>query len=418
MLHISKQYGLYLLILLMSCWSGMAKIQAQEITATLDMGGAQVSTATQSPSPTLNPTYTPIAPPSPTLTSSPINTPTQTISATMVEISPTITSSPTSTVESVLSTPMPTQTPYIIQQIITQAVIVQTAPPIIITQAVPHQQSIAPTKAVTPKPSDIYGWTRFESIALVQVRGRWNLRQNQKASAGAYHKSVDSGATLRLPFEGEGIRLGFLSAEQGGSFQIKLDNELLGVFNTHSNEDPNPYRTQEYFFTPGYHVLDVVATIASDSSQSLSIDYVDVFKGPPMPPTATPSIESTQQEAVLLEYQLVSAPATALPSTTPLPDTKILLEVIIGYDLNTNGQIEPAEGVRGLSIRVVDAQDNRLLASGFTDSSGFARIQTMTSADVVALVPLLGESMQIRRNTAQSTWTIRLNPANVPGLIP
>ena len=85
---------------------------------------------------------------------------------------------------------------------------------------------------------------------------------------------------------------------------------------------------------------------------------------------------------------------------------------------NANGQIEPNEGVRGLSLRVVDARTNDLLASAFTDPSGFTQIQALADGDVIVIIPLLGETLRVRRSSPTTTWTLRIDPANVPGLIP
>jgi len=254
----------------------------------------------------------------------------------------------------------------------------------------------------------------------VQVIGDWALHRDHAASAGGYLETVSPAGTLRFPFEGEGVRIGFVAHQQGGSFEARLDDKLIAVFNTHIDEETAiTLATRAVFFAPGYHVLDIKALVPDDHSQSVRIDYVEIFHGPPQPEiVATPAEPDTDVRVDLHDVQLISAPPTQIPSPTPLPDTPFTIDVVVGYDLNANGQIEPNEGVRGLSLRVVDARTNDLLASAFTDSSGFIQIQALADGDVIVIIPLLGETLRVRRGSPTATWTLRLNAANVPGLIP
>jgi len=68
----------------------------------------------------------------------------------------------------------------------------------------------------------------------------------------------------------------------------------------------------------------------------------------------------------------------------------------------------------------MDVSNNTTLATSLTDDSGFLRISVVTSNDVVILIPMLGESFYVRNRGSNltDTWTLMLDPATIPGLIP
>jgi hypothetical protein len=399
-------------------WIGLGVVLAQDGTATpeaVDSSTATgISTETWAASPTFTPVWTDV-PPSATSSQTPTATATPPDSVTPAVIPVTLS-----------ATPAPT--PFIPTAVImTQLVpVVLTSPPLVVTQLVANPPvpslpiQVHATVERTPHPSDIFGWSRSESIALVQVSGSWYLRQSAQASRGAFHESLHNGAILRLPFEGDGIRIGFIGHHQGGAFRVLLDGAEIAVVDTFNpDETALTLQTMPHFTAAGYHVLDIVAMLPADRSRSIAIDYVDVFNGPPLPATEIPIAATAQPTRIVLEnVVLVSAPILPTVSPTPVTESPLALDVIVGYDLNANTQIEPNEGVQGLSVRVVDARDNTLLASVFTDSAGFARIQTVVSGDVVILIPLLGETLHLRQGSRQSSWVLRLDAVNVPGLIP
>lgn len=272
---------------------------AQEVTEDTPLETA-ISTPTvfqtHSPTPTTTAPFVSIS--STTPTEHPSLTPTALPTSTAITPSPFV---PVST-----SVPIPTQTPIIIQQIITQIPVIPTSLPVV-EEILSQPPTIIPNIPVTTYPSDIFGWTRIESVGLIQVVGSWQLFHNNNASAHAYHQTRTSGGLLRLPFEGEGIRVGFRTQAHGGSFLLKLDDEVLGVFETQSDE-PTSHYTREFFIPDGYHVLDIVAMLPTDVSQVIAIDYVDVFNGPPIPITSETSIPATPDSILLTDVQLISVP--------------------------------------------------------------------------------------------------------------
>lgn len=271
----------------------------------------------------------------------------------------------------------------------------------------------------TPAPSQRYGWRRVESIALVQMSGTWLLRNAENASAGAYHRTLTPNATLRLPFNAEGVRIGFRQRPEGGALRVDLDGQSLGVIHTHIDETfASTARSQAYFFAPGYHILDLIALIPDDHSEAVAIDYIEIFTGPPTP--AATATMSPEPRIELQNVRLISAPPTVAPTLTPLPPMRITVAVVVGIDRNANDQLEPTEGVHDLSIRAVSAADNALLASAMTDRAGSARLQVEHDGEIVLLIPLLGEALSVRArgSSVQESWTVLLEAANVPGLIP
>jgi uncharacterized repeat protein (TIGR01451 family) len=343
----------------------------------------------------------------------------------------TLTNTPLSTPTPIVltATPGPSQTPYTL--IVTQPVFLTELPQsdgsqtdnVNIGSGIDLGIDILPDGVA---PSDIYGWTRYESIDLIPVTGRWVLRSMQNASDGAYHESRDSGAILRFPFEGEGFRIGYRSEVHGGSFQMMLDGAFLTVYETDMqaiDPDLNPARqtfvTQAHWVTPGYHVIDIVCLSDGQGAQGCNIDYIEIFVGPPIP--IAPTIVAVPTQAIVVEHvELIAAPPTLAPTAIPTSDSVMAVDVFVTVDLNTNQQVEPNEGVVGMSIQAVDVSNNTTLATSLTDESGFVRIRVATGNDVVLLIPMLGESFYVHNRGQDLTeiWTLMLDPANVPGLIP
>jgi hypothetical protein len=250
------------------------------------------------------------------------------------------------------------------------------------------------------------------------------------ASDGAYHESRDAGALLRYPFEGDGFRIGYRSEVNGASFQVSLDGEFLGIVGSNFLEiDPelDPVRqtfiTQAYWVAPGYHLVDIGCLADGQGSQGCNIDYIEVFIGPPIPEAAQPTqvvVPEGETAVVVNDIELVSAPPTLAPTVTPAPDSVITVDVIVSVDMNTNDQVDANEGIEGITVRAVDVSDNTLLSTSVTDGSGFVRMTVVTGHDVILLIPVLGESFYVRNRgqAIEETWSLLLDPANVPGLIP
>jgi len=74
---------------------------------------------------------------------------------------------------------------------------------------------------------------------------------------------------------------------------------------------------------------------------------------------------------------------------TSLPIVPQTIDILVGYDRNDNGEVDPNEGVEGLSVRVVDVTSNRELSHGFTDSSGTLRFTLAAGSSFRVVIPFL-----------------------------
>jgi hypothetical protein len=108
------------------------------------------------------------------------------------------------------------------------------------------------------------------------------------------------------------------------------------------------------------------------------------------------------------------------PTGTPVPPRVINAQVVIAYDENGNRTVDPAEGVAGISVRVVEVNTNRVIASGFTDERGYVSFEVVTDTPAQVVVPYFGRTWQLQRggSSAAPAFTLLLTPGNQPGLIP
>jgi hypothetical protein len=69
---------------------------------------------------------------------------------------------------------------------------------------------------------------------------------------------------------------------------------------------------------------------------------------------------------------------------------------------------------------VVEVGTNRVITQAFTDGSGFAQLQVITSAQARVVVPYFGKVWQLpnSRRGGTARFTLLLTPGNQPGLIP
>ena len=184
--------------------------------------------------------------------------------------------------------------------------------------------------------------------------------------------------------------------------------------------------TGVYFVGRGSHLLEIHATgRKNDLSEGyvVGLDAVQVFHGDAntliIPPQAMTNSPTPQvQDAVRIE--LVGAPSTVQPTWTPVPPRVITAAVVIAYDENGNRTVDPAEGVAGISVRVVETNTNRVIASGYTDARGYVEFHLVTDATARIVVPYFGETWELQRANTNNApaYTLLLTPGNQPGLIP
>ena len=359
-------------------------------------------TPTETTSPSLTPTHTPthtntaIVPP----TETPVPTLLPTLSERVIEI--------TVVMPGVFIPPEPTNIP--------NGTTLLAAPP----------QPVEPLPDATDSAPPLIGWYSFESdYPTVQYSPPWTPRLSQFASRGQYHRTETVSSTASFRFEGEGLRVRYVAAQNMGMFEIAVDGVVIDTIDAYADELVF-LTTPVYFVGAGSHLLEVRAIGRKHSASEgyvVGLDAIQVFRGdasmliiPPPALTLTPT--ESPQPAIRIE--LVGAPPTVQPTGTPIPPRIIPVEVVIAYDENGNRTVDPAEGVAEISVRVVEMNTNRVIASGFTDARGYVTFEVVTDAPAQIVVPYFGRAWTLQRgsNTTAPAYTLLLTPGNQPGLIP
>lgn len=353
-----------------------------------------IPTRTSTPTQTFTPTTTatPTSSPSPTSTAT-LATRVLSLSAIMpgVYISPTL-------------TPLPAGT------------ILLSAPP----------DPIEPLPDATLLPPPYPGWYSFESDnPNVHYSQPWEPRLVREASRGQYHRSDVIHSTIVFAFEGEGLRVRYVAARNMGVFELVVDGDVIDTIDAYASELSFP-GTKVYFVGRGTHQLAIRNTGRKNNAGEgnvVALDAIQVFRGssntlifPPQQSTET----ATPVPIPVKNIELISAPPTIRPPTTPITPRATLITFVAGYDENRNRSIDPAEGVEGIPVRIVTVGTNRVIAQGFTDSNGFAQIEVLIDADVRVVVPYFGRVWNLprTRNTELPPFTLLLTPGNQPSLIP
>jgi hypothetical protein len=368
----------------------------------------------------------------PTLMVLPSLTPTDTPAPTIpVSLTPTFTATATS---APTDTPLPTPMPTLSARVLEIAVVmpgVYVAPTLtpfppgtILLPAPP--QPVEPLPDATDTAPPFFGWYRFESdYPTVRYSPPWTRRLSQFASRGQYHRTEGAYDTATFMFEGEGLRVRYVAAQNMGMFEIVVDGVVLETVDAYADELRFPV-TDVYFVGSGVHQLEIRAIGRKNNASEgyvVGLDAIEVFRGDAntliIPPPVFTNIPTPEPQPAA-RIELVGAPPTVQPTGTPIPPRVITAEVVIAYDENGNRTVDPAEGVAGISVRVVEINTNRIIASGFTDERGYVSFEVVTDAPAQVVVPYFGETWQLQRggNSAAPAYTLLLTPGNQPGLIP
>lgn len=267
-------------------------------------------------------------------------------------------------------------------------------------------------------------WVRFEADhpALDYLGGEWIDMWSWSAGQNEYRYSVDLDAAVRLDFEGEGVRVCYVAFWNGGRWEVVIDGQVVGTVDSYSAE-AHFTCTDTFPVAAGAHTLLVHNTPqrnAASSDTMLALDAVLTYRANPSAVTWVETLTPSPEPQPARRVELIQGPPTIQPTATPAPPANITVAVLIAYDENANHSVDPAEGVRGIPVRLVDVATNRALAQAFTDESGYARLQAQTNAQVSLVVPYFGQSWDVSRRwgTADATFTLLLPAGNQPGLIP
>ncbi|CAG0936827.1 hypothetical protein TFLX_05721 [Thermoflexales bacterium] len=365
--------------------------------------------------PTAADSPTPSATPSPTVTPSPPATSTVTYTPTLTQ---TATTTPT------LATRL------LVVTVVNAGVVLWTLP-----TALPEATSTPLPTVEVPFPprqmtlagdTQALGWRRYETNhpALNYVTGRWFSYRAARATEGLYAYSADREARLRFPFEGSGLRVRYVAYGLYGIFQIRIDGHLAAEIDAFS---PYPaFLTTEVFgLTEGKHRVEILNTGRKNPASTgylVAVDSLEVYRGLPTTPAATATASATltfTPSPALAEVRLVAAPPTVQASVTSLPPRQITVSLVVAYDENGNKSVEPAEGVQGISVRLVTVGSNQVVASGFTNTDGFVRLEALSDTPLRLVVPYFGKFWNVAGGRGgEQTFSLLLPPGNQPGLIP
>ncbi|MEL6403872.1 MAG: hypothetical protein AAFN11_06290 [Chloroflexota bacterium] len=284
---------------------------------------------------------------------------------------------------------------------------------------------IEPLPDATHAAAPFMGWYSFESdYPTVQYSPvRWTARQNISASEGQYHRYEGMGS-VSFPFEGEGLRVRYVAARNMGIFEVVVDGQIIDTVDAY-HPDLIFTGTQVYFVGSGSHTLTIRATgrrNVQSEAITVGLDAIQVFRADANtliipPPAVTNTPVATPRPAQSIE--LVSAPATTMPTATPPAPAEISVSVVIAYDENGNRDVDPAEGVSGIPIRAVAVDSNQVIAQSVTDVHGYAQLLVIAESDLRIVAPYFGEVWDVPLSTrASNQFTLLLEPGNQPGIIP
>jgi len=291
-----------------------------------------------------------------------------------------------------------------------------------ITAVMPGIEPDVPTSNTDALP--LSEWVRLESDHpnLEYIAGQWTDMWSWSAGQNEYRYSVDLDAAVRLDFEGEGVRVCYVAFWNGGMWEVVVDGQVLGTVDSYSTE-AHFTCTDTFSVVAGAHTLLVRNTPqrnAASSDTMLALDAVLTYRAHPSAVAQVEAATPSPQPQSARRIELIQGPPTIPPTATPAPPANLTVAVLIAYDENANHSVDPAEGVRGIPVRLVDVATNRALAQAFTDASGYARLQVQTNAQVSLVVPYFGQSWDVSRRwgSGDSTFTLLLPAGNQPGLIP
>lgn len=285
---------------------------------------------------------------------------------------------------------------------------------------------IEPLPDATLLPPPYPGWYSFESDnPNIHYSLPWEPRLVREASRGQYHRSEAVNSTISFAFEGEGLRVRYVVARNMGIFELVVDGTVVDTIDAYAPK-LSFLGTKVYFVGRGAHQLIIRNTGRKNNMSEgsvVTLDAIQVFRGNSNT-YIFPSSQSTETATpapIPAKYiELISAPPTMQPTTTPTAPRATVITIVVGYDENRNRSIDPSEGVEGIPVRIVTVGNNRVIAQGFTDRKGFAQIQILIDADVRVVVPYFGRvwNLSQTRNVELPPFTLLLAPGNQPGLIP
>jgi LPXTG-site transpeptidase (sortase) family protein len=124
------------------------------------------------------------------------------------------------------------------------------------------------------------GWKRYElGDKAVQLEGEWHELESVFTSENSYYYSDDEEAAISLEFEGDKVRLQYLSFWNFGIFDVYIDGEKVATIDSYKPQSLVG-SSQTFFLEPGKHTLRIVGTGQANPASAdslLSLDAIDVY---------------------------------------------------------------------------------------------------------------------------------------------
>ncbi len=160
------------------------------------------------------------------------------------------------------------------------------------------------------------------------------------------------------------------------------------------------YSLQCYIDLPGTATPTPTSPYVPPSPQPT---FTPQLTSPPGTPVPTP----TPVVLVVVPMTTPAPPPPPPPVVTPTPQLYVI-EVVVYYDRNANGRVDPGEGVVDALARAYDAITGELLSIDYTDETGFMRFTFPSSRPVRISVPYFGFQQIV--TTTSASIEIRISP--------
>lgn len=294
---------------------------------------------------------------------------------------------------------------------------------------VPDPIEPLPNATLLPWPyTDFTDWVAFESDhpAVRYMAGTWTPIRSRQASQGQYHFTEDADANVTFTFTGEAVRVRYVGFTSGGVWNVLVDGLIMDVIDAYAPAATFT-GTEIYMVGAGEHTLELQNTGNANPASNghmLALDAIQVYRPDAqtliLADGALPTATATPTLIPASSIELLAAPPSPQPTATEIPIQVVSASIVMGYDENANGVLDVSEGIRGISVRLVEVGTNNVLAHTFTDERGFAQLQASTNSPVLLVVPYFGESWAVQPHGSgrTETFTLLLSPGNQPGLIP
>lgn len=279
--------------------------------------------------------------------------------------------------------------------------------------------------------TSLIGWYECDvTDPALRYQGKWDsFTATYRSVNKRYFYTDDEQARLTYRFLGAAVRVRYIAYYTYGVFQIVIDGQVRTTIDSYYPKQTdgrgNFLSTEVFGLAHGWHVLEIVRMgrkAPESAGTMIAIDAIDVYLNGPVPsarPTALPITATlTPSPAPAERIQVIAAPPTVQPTATAVSPNVVSVNFSIAYDLNGNKAIDLAEGVQSISVRLVAADTNQVMASGYTNEEGFIHLEGMTNTPLRLVVPYFNKYWDIPNRSGTLRITMLIPPANQPGIIP